>query len=139
MTEPAGIEKKKKVSSRGVAGGAEAGDEQRCRPAGLPDRLGVDVGVVGDRRCRGQPHQQAKAEQQPQRELLGLAHGDIHGEQAEERCDPERHGPPAGQVAGEVGTSANRPTVTATNPIVRPNSVPVSVRALKGRNVPPVS
>ena len=66
--------------------------------------------------CHGQPHQEAEAEQQHQRRLLGLEDGDVHGEQADKRCDPEHYAHPPDMLRSRWPPSVNRPMVNVTNP-----------------------
>ena len=91
------------VAPGGVAGGPEPGDEQGRGAARLPERLRVHARVVRERRGEGQPDQKAERGEQPDRQLPGPAHREVHADKTGERRD-ERHDADApGQVAAEVG------------------------------------
>jgi hypothetical protein len=92
------------VAPGGVAGRAEAGDEQRGRPARLPERLRVHAPVVRHRRRHGQPDQQAERAEQPDGQLEGTARREAHADQAGEGGDERDDAHRAGQVAAEPGT-----------------------------------
>jgi hypothetical protein len=83
---------------RGIARSAEPGDEQRRRPARLPQRPRVHAAVVGDRERHGQPDQQAERGQQPDRERQGPAHREPHADQACEGGDERDDVQAVGQV-----------------------------------------
>src|SRR5262249_85206 len=100
--------KPREVAARGIAGAAEAGDEQRGRAARLPDRLRVRRRVVGDCRRGADSHEDAKAEEEADRELLGALGREVEPDQKRE----PRHVPdePAAvrKATPEVATGPER-------------------------------
>ena len=114
----------------------EDGDQQKWVGPGAQEKLSRSDGTAGawpswsNARvvktiiCHGQPHQEAEAEQQHQRRLLGLADGDVHGEQADKRCDPEHDAPPAGHVPVEVDAQREQADGQRDQPTVCPRASP---------------
>jgi hypothetical protein len=92
--------------------------------------------VVKTMICHGQPHQEAEAVQQPQRRLLGLADGDIHGEQANKRCDPEHDAHPPDMFRSRWAPSVNRPMVNVTSPPSARRASPCRCVSPEGRKDP---
>src|SRR4029453_7309629 len=106
----------------------EDGDQQKWVGPGAQEKLSRSDGTAGawpswsNARvvktiiCHGQPHQEAEAEQQHQGMQLGLEDGDVHGEQADKRCDPEHYAPPPDMLRSRWPPSVNRPMVNVTSP-----------------------
>ena len=94
----------REVSARGVAVGAEGGDERRGGAGRLPESGRVGVGVVGDDGGDREAEQEPEPEQQPDRELLAaLGGGDVESEDARERADEQHQPGRAAEIAAEVG------------------------------------
>jgi hypothetical protein len=102
----------------------------RCRAGRQRMASWSSARVVKTTICHGQHRQEAEVEQQHQRRLLGLADGDVHSEQADQRCDPEHDAHPPDMFQARWAPSMNRPMVNVTSP-------PSARRASPCRCLPP--
>src|SRR5581483_1324321 len=93
----------REVAPDGVAGSAEAGDEECRRTAGFPDCLRIGARVVGDGGRNGEAEQEAEAEEEADGELLGPLRGGVDPEQQGKGGDVRADCPVARGVAADVG------------------------------------
>ena len=89
---------------------AGSGDERRRGAGRLPQSGRVRVGVVGDDGCHRQAEQEAKSEQESDRELLAaLGRGDVEAEDAGERADEQQQPGRATEISAEVRAERGEP------------------------------
>jgi AAA ATPase domain len=96
------------VAARRVTGRAEARDEQRRRPARVPQGPRVHAGVHGDRRRHSHADQQPEHGQQGDGQLGRLPGREPHPDQHGERGDEGHDACAAGQAPAQPGTQCEQ-------------------------------